>query len=158
MPLRAARSRVVFSVMAVLMVIVAALVAALVPREFPPAELGRDSTPGAMVRIHVTIDSIEAARGFMKIRLAAGPVGPAFPAEGVTIVTNVADVSTMKIQVGSGPMDISLDVPFVSGEIAAYPFDRYRATMSIRAVVGAVLIGYYLLGLTDPEKEKPEEA
>ncbi len=118
------------------MAAVALAVVLLVPRVDQEAVVGSSLQPDAAVKVHLMVDSVEAARGFMKVRISASPVEGLQPPEGLVVVARVESGAQVTLRVGSSAEEAPVEVPFLTGDIAAYPFDTYRAGISISAVRG----------------------
>ena len=130
------RSRNVFIVLGVLMVGVGLAVVRFVPRERPEKAVASIVELDAVIRLRVTVDAVDGARGTMKVRLAAGPTGRPLPPEGITLFTDIDSVSTVKLQPNSGPQEASIEVPLEKGDISAYPFDTYETSVRLSAERG----------------------
>lgn len=137
MALSARRSRIVFIVIGLTMVAVAVVVIWRVPRGKPDSLVSRLDTPEAVARLRLVVDSVDGARSTIKLRLGVGPAEKPLPPEGITVFTNVDNLSTVKLQPGSGNQEAVLEVPMERGEISAYPFDSYEATVRISAEYGS---------------------
>jgi len=130
------RSRHVFAGVGLAMLAVAVIVVAFVPRNPTERLVSTIENPGAVATIRFTVDSVDGARGTMKVRLAVGPADEPLPAEGITVFVTVDSISTVKLQPGSGSQEATIEVPLTRGEISAYPFDRYEAQIHLAAERG----------------------
>lgn len=123
-----------------LMVLVALLVGFLARPTNEPAP--RFETPDAgevedaAIILTVSIDSIDPASGLMKVRLSAIP-GARFPDSGAELFTSLGALPSLSVSNDNITPETSADLPFLAGDIADYPFDRYRAQVEFLVVEGA---------------------
>jgi hypothetical protein len=112
-----------------------------VPRGYPEETLTREAAPGAVVRVSICVDNIDANRNSMKLRISTSLIdtggSSSAPSGGVTVSADVDTVPRIRMQVGSAPQETTAEVPFERGEVAAYPFDRYVGSFVLRAVTTA---------------------
>ena len=90
----------------------------------------------AAVRLTVKVDSIDAAKGLVRTRIEAEP-GPAFPADGVLLLTDIPGLAVIRVLPDGLSVVSSVDLDVVIGDVSDYPFDRYLVGFSATAVAGA---------------------
>ncbi len=118
-------------------VALAALTVARVPRGDPaPRQVEESPTEDAGVIVGMTVDSIDAPRSTMKVRLHAIP-GPKVPDEGVTVFTSIGGAPQLRVGTDKLAPETTTEIEFDRGEVSDYPFDRYHADVIIVAVRGA---------------------
>ncbi|MFN8041073.1 MAG: DUF4436 family protein [Acidimicrobiales bacterium] len=118
-------------------VALAGLTVLRVPRGEPvPRQVEQSPSDDAAVIVGITVDSVDAPRSTMKVRLHAVP-GPKAPPEGVTVFTNIPGAPQVKVVTDRLSGETTSEVEFTSGDVADYPFDRYHADVLLVAVRGA---------------------
>jgi hypothetical protein len=118
---------------------VALVVVLTVPSGEPPSRIaGIEQAPeGAVVVIGMEIDAVDAAAGTFKVRLEAVPGdGVDFPAEGVVIYTDISGIPAIKVTGDDLPQTYNGVLDATSGEVSAYPFDRYKTAFELQVAAG----------------------
>jgi hypothetical protein len=126
---------------------VAVLILAAVAIYFGQQNLNR-SSPGtpvtsvepptkenSVVSLGVTIEGINASSGFASLRLSARQ-GPAMSKEGIVIFSSLGDVPAIVVRPDQLVADTTAQVPFSSGSVADYPFEKYELTMAFVVFAG----------------------
>jgi hypothetical protein len=126
---------------------VAVLIVAAIAIYFGQQSLNR-SSPGSLVTsvepptkatsvvsLGITIEAISASSGFASLRLSAHK-GPAMPKEGVVIFSSLGDAPAIVVGPDQLVADTTAQVPFSSGSVADYPFERYELTMAFVVFAG----------------------
>ncbi len=118
-------------------VVLAGVTVVRVPRGEPaPKQVEETPVDGAAAVVGMTIDSVDAPRSVVKLRLQAVP-GPAAPPSGVTVFSSVGGAPMLRVSGDKLAPEVTTEVELTSGDVADYPFDRYRTDVSFLAVAGA---------------------
>lgn len=121
------------------LVAVAGVVVLTVPSGEPPSRIaGIEQAPeGAAVIIGIEVDAVDAAGGTFKVRVQALPGdATAFPAEGAVVYTDISGIPAIKVTSDELPQTYNGVLDASSGEVSAYPFDRYKATFGLQVAAG----------------------
>jgi Domain of unknown function (DUF4436) len=112
----------------------------------------------SVVSLGVTIEAINASSGFASLRLSARQ-GPAMPKEGVVIFSSLGDAPAIVVRPDQLVADTPAQVPFSSGSVADYPFEKYELTMAFVVFAGtetslpntehATGLPFHLVGVDD---------
>ena len=87
------------------------------------------------VDVTLTVDSIDAATGSMRMRLLASP-GERLPPDGALLVTSVGGIPTIPIAPNRLNQEQSTTLLFQKGDVIDYPFETYGATLQVVAFGG----------------------
>jgi hypothetical protein len=139
MAARLTGSRWIAVALGLVLVAVATVVVLTVPSGEPPSRIaGIDQAPeGAAVIIGMEIDAVDAAGGTFKVRVQAVPgEAVSFPAEGVVIYTDISGIPAIKVTSDELPQTYNGVLDATSGEVSAYPFDRYKADFGLQVAAG----------------------
>jgi len=97
------------------------------PTELDDRELGVD----------VVVESVDAARQVARVRINTLAGATAVPAEGVALFTSIGSLPRIQVFPGSAVREVTADVPFATGDVVDYPFDRYGGDLIFVAVTDA---------------------
>jgi hypothetical protein len=132
------RSKVVLLVAALLFVGVALVVAFTIPRsgnQSPSAVPESPSSQTSAVDLTLTVDSIDATTGSMRMRLLAS-AGGRLPSDGALVVTSVGGVPTVVVAPNRLNQEQATSLLFQKGDVIDYPFETYGATFQVVALQG----------------------
>lgn len=129
--------------LAALLAVVASVVVVAIPDgDPPPRALGVDDTAAdaapadAAVVVTLGIDTVDATRATLRTRVLAVP-GPALPTGGALVATDVGALPTVAVRAAGVDPESSIELVAEAGEVTAYPFDTYVATLELLAVADA---------------------
>ncbi len=91
-------------------------------------------TSGA-VDVLLTVDSIDATSGSMRMRLLAGP-GDHLPPDGALLLTSVGQIPSIVVTPNRLNQEQGATVLFQKGDVVDYPFETYKATIQLLAFQG----------------------
>jgi hypothetical protein len=132
------RSRVVLVLVAVAFVGAAVAVFFAIPRsDNQPANPTPESAASrtSAVDLTLTVDSIDAATGSMRIRLLAS-AGGRLPPDGALVATSVGGIPTITVAPNRLNQEQSTTLLFQKGDVIDYPFETYGATLQTVALQG----------------------
>ena len=132
------RSRVVLLVVAVVFLGVSLAVFFAIPRTGTQPTNATPEPPAShtsAVDVTLTVDSIDAATGSMRMRLLASP-GERLPPDGALLVTSVGGIPTIPIAPNRLNQEQSTTLLFQKGDVIDYPFETYGATLQVVAFGG----------------------
>jgi hypothetical protein len=132
------RSRVVLLVVAVAFVGVALAVFFAIPHSSnqPPNPIPENpASQASAVHVTLTVDSIDATSGSMRMRLLASPGGH-LPPEGALLATSVGGIPTIVVSPNRLNQEQSTTLLFQKGDVVDYPFETYGATLQLAALQG----------------------
>lgn len=93
------------------------------------------SSDNSAVSLKVTIEAINPTSGFASLRLSAYQ-GPAMPKEGAVIFSSLGNAPSIVVRPDQLVADATSQVPFSSGTVVDYPFDKYELTMAFVVFAG----------------------
>ena len=133
--------RLLFAATAVVLVLVAVSVYFGIPNKNGG---GASGNPGAsasfgrapVVGLKVTIESINATSGFAMLRISAAPNPEAMPKDGIVVFSSLGNSPAIPLRPDQLIGDSTAQLPFSSGNVADYPFDRYTLSISFLVVAG----------------------
>jgi hypothetical protein len=130
------RSKVVLAVVAAAFVGVALAVFFAIPRAGNQPET-TPLTPEASgaVDVILTVDSIDATSGSMRMRLLAAP-GEHLPPDGALLLTSVGQIPSIVVAPNRLNQEQGATVLFQRGDVVDYPFETYKATIQLLAIQG----------------------
>jgi hypothetical protein len=130
------RSKVVLLVVGAVFVGAALAVFFAIPRagNQPETTPLAPETSGA-VDLILTVDSIDATSGSMRMRLLAAP-GAHLPPEGALLLTSVGQIPSIVIAPNRLNQEQGATVLFQKGDVVDYPFETYKATVQLLAFQG----------------------
>lgn len=119
-------------------VVVVAIVVRLPDGALPPRFIGSEgaATDDTAVLVTVRVDSFDAARATMRLRIDVVP-GPALPASGALVISDVGAMPAVKVVRGGFEVERTVDVDATAGDVVEYPFDRYRVSFRLAALADA---------------------
>jgi hypothetical protein len=130
------RTRWILVVVAALFVAAAVAVVVAIPTDDPPERFVVDeSGEDAAVTVVLNIDSIDANRNVIRVRIRVIP-GAEFPDEGVTLTTTADALPVVELERGELPPETVVELGTARGDVSDYPFDRYRADIQLAALRG----------------------
>jgi Domain of unknown function (DUF4436) len=100
----------------------------------PKTSFVAPETSGA-VDVTLTVDSIDASSGSMRMRLLASP-GERLPPEGALVVTSVGQIPSIVVTPTRLSQEQAATVLFQKGDVIDYPFETYGATIKLLAFGG----------------------
>jgi len=137
MPRRLTPTRWIGLALVVALVFAAMVVIRSVPSGDPPERFATaDTGPGNALELVVRVDSLDAAKGVLRMRIEARP-GPALPPEGALVLTDIGSVPTIRVPGDSPPTVTAVEIDVSKGDVSNYPFDAYTAGFAATAVAGA---------------------
>ncbi|HEY1636436.1 MAG TPA: DUF4436 family protein [Acidimicrobiales bacterium] len=130
------RSKVVLLVVGAVFVGAALAVFFAIPRagNQPETTPLAPETSGA-VDLILTVDSIDATSGSMRMRLLAAP-GEHLPPEGALLLTSVGQIPSIVVAPNRLNQEQGATVLFQKGDVVDYPFETYKATVQLLAFQG----------------------
>jgi hypothetical protein len=130
------RSKVVLLVVGAVFVGAALAVFFAIPRAGNQPETTRlaPETSGA-VDLILTVDSIDATSGSMRMRLLAAP-GEHLPPEGALLLTSVGQIPSIVVAPNRLNQEQGATLLFQKGDVVDYPFETYKATVQLLAIQG----------------------
>jgi hypothetical protein len=130
------RSKVVLLVVGAVFVGAALAVFFAIPRagSQPETTTLAPETSGA-VDLILTVDSIDATSGSMRMRLLAAP-GAHLPPEGALLLTSVGQIPSIVVAPNRLNQEQGATVLFQRGDVVDYPFETYKATVQLLAFQG----------------------
>jgi hypothetical protein len=132
------RSRRIFVVAGAVFLAIVIGVSFAIPRsgnEPPKTTSPAPAASGAAVDVELTVDSIDASSGSMRMRLLAAP-GDHLPPDGALVLTSVGQVPSIVVAPTRLNQEQSATVLFQSGDVIDYPFETYKATIRFLALEG----------------------
>ena len=132
------RSKAVLLVVAAVFVGVALLVSFAIPRSnnHSPSAIGEPpESQTSAVDLTLTVVSVDAATGSMRMRLQASP-GALLPPEGALVVTSVGGIPTITVAPNRLNQEQSTTLLFQKGDVVDYPFETYGGTLQLVAFQG----------------------
>ncbi|HWC39741.1 MAG TPA: DUF4436 family protein, partial [Acidimicrobiales bacterium] len=93
------------------------------------------ASPTSAVDVALTVDSIDAATGSMRMRLHAS-AGERLPPDGALVVTSVGGIPTITVAPNRLNQEQSTTLLFQKGDVVDYPFETYGATLQLVALRG----------------------
>jgi hypothetical protein len=132
------RSKVVLVVVAGVFVGVALAVSFAIPRsgnQPPKASFETPPPHASAVDVTVTVDSIDAATGSMRLRALASP-GESLPPEGAVLLTSIGGIPAIPVTPNRLTQEQSTTILFQKGDVVDYPFETYGATIQLLALKG----------------------
>jgi len=138
MPRRLTPTRWIGPALVVTLVFAATVVIRSVPSGDPPERFAAEETsPDDALELVVRVDSLDAAKGILRMRIEARP-GPALPPpEGALVLTDIGSVPTIRVTGDSPPTVAAVEIDVSKGDVSNYPFDAYTAGFLATAVAGA---------------------
>ena len=118
--------------------VVAVVVALVAPWDSRDWQVAEERSVDAPVAVKVVIESFDAAKGTLQLRITTGAGTQPVPAEGVSVLTDLAGVEPLRVApdaLFSGQADAEVQV--ASGSVTAYPFDKYSVRFVVAAVAGS---------------------
>lgn len=132
------RSRLVVGVVIALFVGAGLIVFFAIPRsngQPPKPTFETPVTHTSAVDVTLTVDSIDAATGSMRLRVLAS-AGERLPPEGAVLVTSVGGIPTVPVAPNRLTQEQSTTILFQKGDVVDYPFETYGATVQLVAFKG----------------------
>jgi hypothetical protein len=122
--------------LAVALVAVAALVVIRRPTAEPPTQVSEPDPVPAVVNATVVVDSVDATRNVLEVRVTVEPGSEDLPPEGVTLFTSMGLTPAITFEDGQLITETVSEIPLEVGDVGDYPFDRYRGTVEWLVVPG----------------------
>jgi hypothetical protein len=132
------RSRGLLLIVATAFVGVALAVFFVIPRSSnqPPRAIPESpSSDRSAVDLTLTVDSIDASTGAMRLRLLA-TAGGRLPPDGALVVTSVGGIPTIAVAPNRLNQEQTTTLLFQKGDVVDYPFETYGATFQVVALQG----------------------
>jgi hypothetical protein len=130
------RSKVVLLVVAAVFVGAALVVFFAIPRAGnQPETTALAPEKSGAVDVILTVDSVDATSGSMRMRLLAAP-GEHLPPDGALLLTSVGQIPSIVLAPNRLNQEQSATVLFQQGDVVDYPFETYKATVQLLAIQG----------------------
>jgi hypothetical protein len=88
------------------------------------------------VVLEATLHSVDTTDGSVQVGLVVAP-GDHIPPDGAVVFSSLPSAPAIVVRPGQINPEVTATVPFSSGSLAAYPFDTYRAAVTLLVLGGS---------------------